>query len=219
VEHGANVNYYCNGIPVLTYACGQGKTKIVTYLLDKGADAALRDKHNNTALHLAACEGNFHEIIEALLSKLNNVNEKNGKGRSPLYLACDRATNEKSVEALLKFGADVNATSPKGATALHVACHRGSLPTCKVLLKNGADCSVFTNDGKLPIQFGVELGSKDVVALLLKETKFGDIGYLLSLVTLSTALQKRKTHLSNAQITTMIQERIAELQKNRNTIL
>lgn len=153
------------------------------------------------------------------------VNEKNGKGRTPLYLACDRSSNEKTVETLLKFGANVNDISPKGATgkpsslfaisssillfalansrALHVAAHRGSVAAIRLLLQAGADASMYTNDGKLALQFALELGSKDSAALLLSKAKLHDVPYLRAMVLLT---QKASPH-----VTSLILDRIDEL--------
>jgi len=206
VESGADVNYISNGSPLLTYACSQGKTQIASYLLEKKADPSKKDKHQNTALHLASCEGNYHELVELLLKNLNNVNEKNGRGKSALYLACDAPSNDKTVDILIAYGAEVNAISPKGATALHVAAHRGSSSLVRLLLSKGADPSMYTNDGKLPIQFSVELGSKECVALLLEHSKVDELAYLRSLANLS---QKKKSH--NVNITNLILAKIEEL--------
>jgi ankyrin repeat protein len=205
VESGADVNYVSNGSPLLTYACSQGKTQIASYLIERKADPAKKDKHQNTALHLASCEGNYHELVELLLKNLNNVNEKNGRGKSALYLACDAPANDKTVDILLAYGAEINAISPKGATALHVAAHRGSLSLVRLLLSKGADASMYTNDGKLPIQFSVELGSKECVALLLDHSKIDELAYLRSLANLS---QKKKSH--NINITNLILAKIEE---------
>jgi ankyrin repeat protein len=205
VESGADVNYVSNGTPLLSFACSQGKTQIASYLLQKKADPSKKDKHQNTALHLAACEGNYHELVELLLKTLNNVNDKNGRGKTALYLACDTATNEKTADVLISYGADVNAISPKGATALHVAAHRGSAALVRLLLSKGADASMYTNDGKLPIQFSVELGSKDCVALLLEHSKMDELAYLRSLANLS---QKKKSH--NVNITNLLLAKIEE---------
>jgi hypothetical protein len=76
----------------------------------------------------------------------------------------------------------------------------------KLLLSRGAIASLYTNEGKMPLQFSVELGSRECVALLLEHIKLDEIGYLRSLVAIA---QKKKSQ--NVGVTNLLLAKIAEL--------
>lgn len=57
------------GYSPLHWACGQGKFKVVEYLLEKGADVNLRDCEGATPLFWAAWTGN-EQCIAHLLKKV-----------------------------------------------------------------------------------------------------------------------------------------------------
>ncbi|CAL4163460.1 unnamed protein product, partial [Meganyctiphanes norvegica] len=65
----------------------KGHTNICKSLLNKNSDVLLTDSDGNTALHLAAMEGNI-QICRLLVDKNQlSVNKLNKAGKTPLHLA------------------------------------------------------------------------------------------------------------------------------------
>jgi len=70
---------------LLHYACKRKDKRMITYLLDKGARADIKNRRENTAFHVA-CEKKDLDCVKLLVEKGNaNINEKGGfYNRSPL---------------------------------------------------------------------------------------------------------------------------------------
>ena len=77
-----------------------------------------------------------------------------------------------------KKDARVNQQSTRGLSALAFACyghyvegkyHKPNAEVVKLLLGNGADPNLSSNDGLLPLHFAAQAGSADIVELLLKK--------------------------------------------------
>lgn len=84
---------------------------------------------------------------------------------TPLHSAAAGASTEVA-RLLLDAGADPNAVQPGGWTALHSAAANGNVELCRLLLKRKAKRSPMADDRTRPLDFAVEQGHKDVVALL-----------------------------------------------------
>lgn len=67
----------------LVWACEHGYGDVADFLINKGADASLRDVEHNVALHWAAFSGSSH-IAKLLLDKGCDVNAVNAHGDTPL---------------------------------------------------------------------------------------------------------------------------------------
>ena len=134
VELGADVNCVdIHGFTPLMYAVRYGDLKLVKYLVYEGADVnnynseqeedvdillnSLSDRTNiyhinhkselyiSTPLHIAISRGDF-DIIEYLVDKFANVNNRNKDKATPLYMACHEG-DLSLVIFLIKNGADV----------------------------------------------------------------------------------------------------------------
>ena len=68
IEHGANINYQdpMMGMTALMGVCFKGSTELTKLLLDKGADASIKNKSGETALDFAKKGG--HAAVAELLS-------------------------------------------------------------------------------------------------------------------------------------------------------
>jgi ankyrin repeat protein len=86
----------------------RGDEVYTRYLLQKGADANLRDGRGNTPMILAVLGGHAG-LIPLLIAGKANVNLANGGGETPLILAVQRRDTEMA-RALLDAGADADQT-------------------------------------------------------------------------------------------------------------
>ena len=140
ITHGADVNAKLeNGSNALMISASYGDSKMVKYLLSKGADPDA-------------------SITEDFMVKGKPAYE----GGTALMAAADIGDAE-SVIALIVAGADVNAVTKNGATALMAAAAKGYLDVAKVLVASGADVNARTTEaftiGKDPVPKGTAVMS------------------------------------------------------------
>ncbi len=90
----------------LKIACIKGKPEVVTFLIERGADAALKDDNEITLLHIAAEKGHA-DVCSLLLDAGLLVNVRTFNGATALHFAVisgDLPTCELLIEHGAKFG-------------------------------------------------------------------------------------------------------------------
>ena len=89
---------------------------------------------------------------------------------SMIFLNACKNGQKGVVEAFIKKGGlDFNKRDTLGNTALFYACMKGSKDIVKLLLSNGADCSLANNNSMLPLHAVSKSGNKEIISLLLNE--------------------------------------------------
>ena len=149
-------------------AAGNGYADIMRMLLDGGATVdALRIDGGHTPLLLAADAG-FEEATQVLIEAKANVEVETKKRKStPLVLAA-RANHPGALRQLLKAGAEIDKRREEdGITALFDAAKFARAETTRTLLDLNANPNLADNDGKTPLMLACEIGSREVVHLLL----------------------------------------------------
>ncbi|KAM3518761.1 hypothetical protein MY4038_010002, partial [Beauveria bassiana] len=145
------------GATPLHMAAQNGHVKIVSLLLEFGANVSAVDDDGETRLHVAASHGSGPDTLQILLRAGADINALSRDGQTPL-LKADGYT--ESVEYLLKEGADariaidVNARTTENLSPLHVAATQWyieGVPT--LLLDAGADINATSSDGFTPLDF------------------------------------------------------------------
>lgn len=116
----------------------QGNAAMVTWLLENGADPALRDATGDTALHIAANQGKV-SVIPILVAGNADIEATDNRGNTPLH----RSVMPGGLEAtrmLLELGANPNARSVEGTPLSLVArgFHRNSSEMEQLLRTYGA---------------------------------------------------------------------------------
>ncbi len=105
VEKGSNVDATNTlGRTPLIISATEGYTELAKIFLDHNADIHIKDdSYKRTALHFAALNGHL-KIVEELLKKGADPNEKDGAGKTPLDYA-NRYGHEKVAKLLKSSGA------------------------------------------------------------------------------------------------------------------
>jgi ankyrin repeat protein len=116
-------------------AIGKGFPDLLSLLIGKGTDVNIKDRYNQTPLHLATGIGAV-QAVETLIKAGANVNCKGPADLTPLFNAI-KFKHRKIAEALITAGADVNAVSQFG-TPLALAVRAGDDDFQMLLKENGA---------------------------------------------------------------------------------
>ena len=180
---------------VLQIASSKGHQAVVGLLIDKGADADLKDKYGKAALHEAARNG--HEaVVRLLIDKGADTSLKDKYGKTALQEAAwngheavvrllidkgagtslkeeimtalhEAARNGHDVVRLLiDKGADIS-LKEDGMTALHDAARNGHEAVVRLLIDKGADASLKDKYGKTALHEAARNGHETVVRLLI----------------------------------------------------
>lgn len=164
IDKGGDVNdrHSRSGGNILSYAAGSGNTKLVEYLISKGATVGDIDNDGTSPLHYACREGHT-KIVALLLSKGANPNVKADKYKrsygdnlegtrdfpyegTPLHWVIGNKLSSdlklEVVRVLLDYGADPNAMcrTPEGyfTTPITEAKGRGYSAIHELLLQKKA---------------------------------------------------------------------------------
>lgn len=150
----------------LMAAAGNGRSEIVTSLLQAGANVNAPTPAGFTALILAADNGHL-EAVRRLVNAHADVNAKNNYGWTALTGAASNGHIEV-IRMLLRVGADMNIkTEASGTTALYEAVRNGHAGAVRTLLEAGADANVESNSGKAALTLAAEGGNVEIVRALL----------------------------------------------------
>ena len=128
IEHGGDVNSTYDNCTPLMIAAERGQMKLVTFLIEHGANLDRRDKDDQTALHYAVCGSDVScEILSYLIENGAEVNAFTRHDNcTPLMLAC-KYGHLNAVTSLIEHGAKVNLQDAIGNTAVHYAlCDRAA---------------------------------------------------------------------------------------------
>lgn len=124
----------------LHLAADEGNVDCVNLLLNRGANAKLKNHRGFTALHLAARTSSL-ECCESLLRVGHaDPNAEDFEQRTPLHAAVGKSDSAFDIlETLIQWGADVNKRDKYGFSALHLASLDGLSQCVEMLLFHGAD--------------------------------------------------------------------------------
>ncbi len=165
-EHGANVNQvHTNEITMLMHAARRGHTKIVRYLLQKGADINAKDNRGSTAL----MHSKDIEITKELIKHGAELEVVDRYGKNALIMAVERHKFEL-VKLLILSGASVDSNRDNN-TPLTYALSKGYKEIFLYLLDKGANI-----DAKL------KRGYQGSITVLHKASRMGKIVYVEALL-------------------------------------
>ncbi len=174
VKGGGDVNAVLpNGYSTrLTDAVFEGRTKVVAYLIEHGADVSSAPTGGITPLHVAA-GANRKEIAELLIAHGAKINARTGHGgETPLH----HATRKKSLDVarvLVEKGADLNIRdSTPQRTPIYLAIGWGDVKMVELLVSAGADLTgVRDYAGQTPEAYARQRGNAEIIAIIEKRLK------------------------------------------------
>ncbi|CAD5118145.1 DgyrCDS6881 [Dimorphilus gyrociliatus] len=150
IEKGCNVNsVFSSKWSPLMYAANSGNDEIVSYLLNKGADANYHCDRETALIVACYCvktEERILNVVKILIQNGADVKAINRRHISPLMYAA-RNNYCKVVDLLLNNGAEINSQDDKGYTALIWAAEQGRMEVAGLLLDRGADKKIRSKRG------------------------------------------------------------------------
>ena len=159
-----------DGISLLHYACREGKSQCVRYLLTLNINVNEMDRIRSTPLHLASFFGR-KDIVKDLLEYNKDGNERCDtnkhmmNGDTALHQAAWNGHIEV-MELLMQYKAKPNATKEDGSTPLQLAAIRNQCKSVNFLLKNGAIGTKADVNGNLPMHASAAKGCKHAIQYL-----------------------------------------------------
>ena len=111
----------------------RGYTKVVSLLLDNGADVNQSSNKGATPLFIASQKNHLPVVIE-LVSRGADVNQSMNDGASPAYIAAQKG-NIEVLNFLISKEIDVGQKSYQNFTLLHIAASKNHHSIVEMLLK------------------------------------------------------------------------------------
>jgi ankyrin repeat protein len=145
--------------------CVENLFNILNYLIE---NKAANIKTKNQFLLLASKNGH-QDIVNLLLERGIDINQKDEDGRNALHLASWYG-HQETVQLLIENRIDIKQTDEFGLNALHLASRYGHSVIVQILIKKGMDIrqkdSLF---GQNALHWASEGGHGEIVQLLINE--------------------------------------------------
>jgi ankyrin repeat protein len=164
LDRGAPVNArnFAGETPLMC-AMDSGATATAEVLIARGAHVNAKDRRGNSPLHRAVMRSN-PEVVSLLIASGAFVDAENNLGAPPLECALEKGKNPAAlaiVKELLLSG-----TRHEGE-ALHWAAHYGNCEVAELLIVRGAHPEARDREGRTPLHYAAEGGSRRMMELLL----------------------------------------------------
>lgn len=153
LEYGADINF-CDktGKNPLYKAVSHGHCKVVKTLLDNKQNTAnINEKIDGESPLYTACDYEFDDIVDLLLSRNADANICNKNNESPLYTACVKGYHS-IVKLLLKHGADMNICKENGQTPLSAAVEYEHHDIVQLLRGEESENNLNKEEGKVALR-------------------------------------------------------------------
>ncbi|KAF2105600.1 ankyrin repeat-containing domain protein [Lophiotrema nucula] len=159
------------GRTAIMLAALSGNSKIVSRLIDFGADVNTLETQGRNVLHLVAakiCTLSTQEdlnILRTLWNSRLNFFAQDNLGRNPLHWACANGKHELVDELAQKYRADTT-TDRRGKTYLHLAIAHGHTDVLRALINRQFDVHAKSHGGWTALHSASATGNLDAVILL-----------------------------------------------------
>lgn len=153
------------GFTPLMIVTFSGRSDVAHVLIDAGADVKISDRTGRTALSFAAEHSTDPTLIQKLVARGANIDQRSGALEStPLMLAANSG-NVEVVEAMLAAGAAVEAKDANDETAAFYAVRLNRDGALRALAKHGADLQTTGTMGPL-VALAMSPGRDDCLKVL-----------------------------------------------------
>lgn len=160
----------------LHIAIENGNKECCLYLLNKGADANIRNKNSAAAIHQCVIT-NQPEILDLLLSHESKIDIHLGgeNGATALHYCAD-TDNIECCKVLIKYNSNLCKPCNNGFFPIHTAAQRSANKVLEFLIEHGntKGCSrlkmlsFVDGDNNKPLHAAVQFGNIDAVKLCLE---------------------------------------------------
>ncbi|GFR03875.1 uncharacterized protein TNCT_490751 [Trichonephila clavata] len=131
-----------HGRTLLHHAACEGRSEVVKFLVNNGANPRIKDTFGRQPIHIAAGEGHVDVVGLFLLEGEGiDINEVDQSSCTPLHYAAYYDKLEM-VQFLIANGANIDAQAQNGVTPLYFAASRAHLDTAKFLVEKGANINM-----------------------------------------------------------------------------
>ncbi|XP_052795908.1 ankyrin repeat and death domain-containing protein 1A-like isoform X2 [Mya arenaria] len=156
------------GMGLLHCAAQNNHIHVMNFIFEalENVDINCAEKHEKTALHLAAEEGHLDAVMR-LIDLRADVNKRDADCSSAVHLAA-RHGHHEVVKRLLMVGVNVDDRDAEGQTALHMAAEEGHVEAVEVLLDFNAGTNVENIKEFTPLHCASAKGLTSVCLSLIK---------------------------------------------------
>jgi ankyrin repeat protein len=144
-----------------------GDVETIMNSISNGARTDVRNRLEETALHIAAQNGHI-EAIDALLASGADIEAEDYEARTPLHVAAEWGQTE-AIYTLLNRDANIEAEKYLGLTPLHVAALNVNINAIDALLERGANIESTDIQGGTPLYTAISSQNADCIASFISE--------------------------------------------------
>jgi ankyrin repeat protein len=160
-----------SGITLLMLAAKKKDIKLMTALLDAGADPATRSNSGRNVLHKISKE----IVVNQKNSIATNKNLFNTESENFPHQKINFSQIESIVKKFIDRGASVNDTDRAGNTPALIAARAKNIPLVKLLLSQGVNINAKNNDGYTLLQYALQNQDKKLTSFLIDNGAIADV--------------------------------------------
>lgn len=152
----------------LHWAASYNRIPIVELLSEqRGFEIDARDGAGWTALMMAASLKDGDTLVDLLLAKSADVDEKANNGQTALHFAASKS-NLDTARKLISHKASARVKDKRGQLPLHRAAAVGNVPIVNLLLENRSPVNTTDVDSSTALHHAIAEGHGDAALVLLK---------------------------------------------------
>jgi ankyrin repeat protein len=142
-------------------------------VVEFGANANIKEKNGETALHPATRAGHIEIMRLLVVNGRADPNVTDNKFQTPLFLAAEKGHIEEMRVLVVELGANTD------SKALHTAVENGRVDTVRLLTDElGADVNAKDSRGWTPLHKAIMSGEIIIISLLTAKTTLRELNFI-----------------------------------------